>query len=178
MSNYTIKLCDHTTQPNPSQGGIQSALQGFFTRVFNGTSDSATVSWGTGSASDNVVVHFVPNRDPSSYIVQSWGKEKLASISEYAGGHTTMHHREICSEIYQTVVLKPPRTGTKTLQPLEQAKLAFHECIHNVFPAWDEVDLNGHGGLGNTPVGADLSQWDIDTMRRGLSIHSVAKQKL
>jgi hypothetical protein len=136
------------------------------------------VSWGTGSATNDVVVHFVANRDPGSYIVQLWGKQKLDNISEYAGGHTTMHHHEICSEIYQTVVFKPPRTGTRTLDPLAQAKLAFHECIHNVFPCWSEADLNGHGGLENTPVGSDLSQWDIDTMRRGLSIHSIAKQNL
>src|SRR5262249_7977915 len=133
MANYSIKLCDHTTQPNQSQGAVQSALQAFFTRVFTGTSDRASVAWGTGTATDDVVVHFVPSRDPGSYIVQSWGKQKLDNINQYAGGHTTTHHHQICSEIYQTVVLKPPHAGTRTLAPLEYAKLAFHECIHNVF---------------------------------------------
>lgn len=178
MANYSIKLCDHTTQPNSSQGGIQSALQGFFTRVFNGTSDSATVGWGAGAASDAIVLHFVASRDPGSYIVQCFGAQKLEKINKLAGGHTTEHHHKICSEIYQTVVLPPPRNGTKTLSPLEYAKLAFHECIHNVFPGWDEKDLDGHGGLGNTPVGADLSQWDIDTIRRGIAIKSIATQQL
>jgi hypothetical protein len=64
------------------------------------------------------------------------------------------------------------------LSPREYAKLAFHESLHNVFPGLKETDLKGHGGLADTPVGADLNQWDIDTMRRGIAINSIATQKL
>lgn len=178
MASYSIKLCDHTGPSNNLQSSIQGELQGFFTRVFAGTSDTATVTWGTGAPSDTIVVHFAPSRVPGSYIVQWLGQKKLADINEYAGGHTTDHHRVICSEVYQTVALRPPRGGTKTLQPREYAKLAFHECLHNVFPGWKESDLMGHGGLADTPVGADLNQWDMDTMRRGIAINSIATQKL
>lgn len=178
MASYSIKLCDHTGPSNNLRSGIQGELQGFFTRVFTGTSDTATVTWGTGSAADTILVHFVPSRDPGSYIVRWLGKKKLDDIKYYAGGHTTDHHHVICSEVYQTVVLKAPRSGAKTLSAREYAKLAFHECLHNVFPGWDESDLMGHGSLADTPLGADLNQWDIDTMRRGIAINSIATQKL
>jgi hypothetical protein len=52
------------------------------------------------------------------------------------------------------------------------------ECLHNVFPMWTEEDLMGHGGLADTPIGADLTKWDSDTLRRGIAIKSVAKQQL
>jgi hypothetical protein len=174
MANYSIKLCDHT-QSNPFKGTIQSELQGFYNRVFTGTADTATVSWGKGAAPDTIVLHYVPDR-ASSYIVQWLGTQKLASINERAGGHTTMHGREICSEFYQTVNVGAGQT--KTLPAKECAKLGFHECLHNVFPAWKETDLMGHGGLAETPVGADLGPWDIATLRRGIAIQSVATQKL
>ena len=60
----------------------------------------------------------------------------------------------------------------------DYAKLAFHESLHNVWPAWHESDLMGHGGLADTPVGADLGDWDKDTFRRGVTIKSTAKQQL
>jgi hypothetical protein len=179
MATYSIKLCDHTGPSNKLQSSIQGELQGFFTRVFTGTSDTATVSWGTGSASDSIVVHFVPSRASGSYIAQWLGAKKLDDINEYAGGHTTLHHHVICTEIYQTVALPPPRGGSKTLSARDYARLAFHECLHNVFPAWKETDLMGHGGLADTPVGADLSQWDIQTLRQGIAITTtLATQKL
>jgi hypothetical protein len=60
----------------------------------------------------------------------------------------------------------------------DYARLAFHECFHNVYPAWTEQDLMGHGGLADTPVGSDLNQWDIDTIRQGIAIPNTAKQQL
>lgn len=175
MAAYTIKLCDHTASPNPLAGSIKSTIQGFFSRVFSGTSDTATVDWGAGSASDTIVLHFVESRN-ASYIVQWLGSEKLNSINNLAGGHTSMHRHQICSEFYKTVNVRSG--GTKNLPAQECGKLGFHECFHNVFPAWSEQDLMGHGGLADTPVGQDLNQWDIDTIRRGISIRSVATQKL
>jgi hypothetical protein len=175
MAVYTIKLCDHTASPNPLAGGIKSTIQGFFNRTFNGTSDTATVGWGNGAASDTIVLHFVESRD-NSYIAQWLGRDKLNSINNLAGGHTTEHRHQICSEFYKTVNVRSG--GTRNLPAQECAKLGFHECFHNVFPAWTEDDLKGHGGLADTPVGQDLNQWDIDTIRRGIAIHSVARQKL
>ena len=178
MSNYTIKLCDHATQPNQSQGAVQTALQSSLHPSLQRNFGQRHGELGHGLGNQRRCGALRGQQGSRLLHCAVVGKQKLDNISEYAGGHTTMHHHEICSEIYQTVVFKPPRTGTRTLDPLAQAKLAFHECIHNVFPCWSEADLNGHGGLDNTPVGSDLSQWDIDTMRRGLSIHSIAKQNL
>jgi hypothetical protein len=173
MANYSIKLVDHTTSSSSLTPSIQSELQGFFTRVFKGSSDSATVSWGKGAASDDIVLHFVEDVS-SSYIVKTM--KRPPTINARAGGHTTSRDRVVCSEFYKTV---PGRGGkARTLSGKECAKLAFHECLHNVFPAWTEQDLMGHGGLADTPVGPDLNQWDIDTLRRGIAIKSVTTQQL
>src|SRR5437879_4397506 len=171
MANYSIKLCDHTGSPNTVTQGIESALQQFFTRTFSGTSDKATVGWGKGSASDDIVLHFVADV-AHSYIVQVMARPP--KISPLVSGHTSSRNHRICSEFYKTVTIH----GTsQTLSGLRYAKLAYHESLHNVFPAWTEQDLMGHGGLADTPVGPDLNQWDIDTMRRGISTKSVATQR-
>jgi hypothetical protein len=82
----------------------------------------------------------------------------------------------ICSEVYQTVATSDGKTATYSGRGY--ARLAFHESLHNVFPGWKETDLMGHGGLADTPVGHDLNQWDINTMRQGIAIKSSATQKL
>ena len=173
MANYSIKLCDHTGSPNTVTQDIQSKLQGFFNRVFAGTSDKATVVWGTGSASDDIVLHFVQDI-AHSYIAQTMPRPP--QINPLAGGHTSLRNHRICSEFYQTVASRGGKS--RPMSGLDYAKLAFHECLHNVFPAWTEQDLMGHGGLADTPVGADLGQFDIDTLRRGIAIKSTATQQL
>ena len=55
MAQFTIKIVDHTNSSDGLKGRIQSQLQGLFDEVFANTNDSATVSWGTGAASDNAV---------------------------------------------------------------------------------------------------------------------------
>jgi hypothetical protein len=173
MANYSIKIVDHTGSASPATQSIQSELQGFFNQVFAGTSDRATVALGQGTASDTIVLHYVADV-ASSYIVQSMPRPP--QINPRAGGHTSLRNHVICSEFYRTVAT---RSGsTRVLSGRDAAKLAFHECLHNVFPAWTEQDLMGHGGLADTPVGPDLNQWDIDTLRRGIAITSVATQKL
>jgi hypothetical protein len=175
MANYSIKLCDHSGATSTVTQSIQSELQGFFTRVFAGTSDNATVAWGTGSASDDIVLHFVEDV-AHSYIVQAFQKKRPPNINPLAGGHTSLRDHKICSEFYKTVTGKNGKV--RPMSGRDYAKLAFHESLHNVFPGWTEQDLMGHGGLADTPVGSDLNQWDIDTMRKGISIKSVATQQL
>jgi hypothetical protein len=173
MATYNVKLVDHTGSANDVTSGIQGELKGFFDRVFAKTSDSATVAWGNGATSDTIVLHFVQNI-ADSYIRKTVKKD--AKISDYAGGHTTWHGKKICSEVYKDVVGSDDKP--RPMSNRDYARLAFHECLHNVFPAWTENDLKGHGGLAETPVGSDLSQWDIDTMRRGIAIKNKSTQQL
>jgi hypothetical protein len=172
MANYSIKLRDHTASPNSVTQGICSELKLFFDRVFAGTSDTVTVIWGTGSTSDAIILHFVADV-ANSYIVQTMPRPP--QINPLVGGHTSLRSRVVCSEFYQTVTR---RGRTRTLSSLDYAKLAFHECLHNVWPNWTEHDLMGHGGLADTPVGPDLNQWDIDTLRRGFTTRTRITQQL
>jgi hypothetical protein len=173
MASYNIKLVDHTGSTKQTGPGIQSEIKGFFDRVFAKTSDSVTVAWGTGSSSDDIVLHFVKDVG-DSYIRKTI--KKNATISANAGGHTTLHGHKICSEFYKDVV--DAQGKARAMSNRDYARLAFHESLHNVFPAWTEADLMGHGGLSDTPVGKDLSQFDIDTMRKGIALKSVATQQL
>ena len=122
--------------------------------------------------SDDIVLHFVSDVG-SSYIVKTMPRPP--KINSFVGGHTTLRGHVICSEFYRTVA---KRGGKREMSARDYAKLAFHECLHNVFPGWDEKDFMGHGGLADTPVGPDLNQWDIDTLGRGIAIKSVAVQRL
>jgi hypothetical protein len=173
MATFSIKLVDRTSSSGQITPAIQSELQNFMDRVFKGTSDTATVTWGKGATSDDIVIHFVEDIG-NSYIRQTI--KKNARISPNAGGHTTLHGKKICSEIYKKVVKKDGKV--LKMSGRDHARLAFHECLHNVFPAWTEQDLMGHGGLADTPVGNDLGPFDIDTLRRGIAIKSVATQQL
>jgi hypothetical protein len=164
MASFTIKLVDHTGSPNSVTASIQSELQGFFNRVFSGTSDSATVSWGAASTSDSIIVRLVEDV-ANSYIVKTM--KRAPALASNIGGHTTLRGKEICSEIYKTV---PGHTGKKAPSGKDYAKLAFHECLHNVLPGWDEKDFMGKGGLADSPVGADLNQRDIDLLLKGIGI--------
>lgn len=55
---------------------FQSVLQNYFSRTFDGMSDSATVSWGTGKKTDTIIVHFVEDIS-SSYITQKMTNAKI-----------------------------------------------------------------------------------------------------
>ena len=141
--------------------------------MFKGTSDSAIVRWGTGATADTIVLHFVEDV-ASSYIVKVM--KRPPSINPLAGGHTTLRSHVTCSEFYRVITAR----GGKSRVPSgkESAKIALHECFHNVWPGWEESDLMGHGGIADTPIGPDLNQWDIDTLRRGIGLKSVATQQL
>jgi len=172
MAKYSIKLVDHVGSEADLKSEFRTVLQGFFTKTFDGSSDSATVTWGTGDKEDTIIVHFVEDI-ASSYITQ---KMTNARINPRAGGHTKLQKHKVCSEVYYTVATKDGTT--RTLKGPESARLAYHECLHNVFPNWTEDDLKGHGGLAETPVGADIAKFDIETMRRGIAIKSNYTQQL
>lgn len=119
-----------------------------------------------------MVVHFVDDV-ASSYIVQKM--KRPPTINPLVGGHTTLRGRTICSEFYKTVTI---RGKTQTLSGVSYAKLAFHECLHNTYPMWTEDDLKGHGGLAESPVGADLNERDVSLMRKGMAIPANYTQQL
>jgi hypothetical protein len=91
------------------------------------------------------------------------GKE----INPLAGGHTRSHGHVVCSEVYRTVTI---RGKTWTMKGRDAARLAFHECFHNLRPNWNESDLMGHGGFAETPLDPDLGEWDIATMSRQIAV--------
>jgi hypothetical protein len=71
MATYTVKLVNHTRATDRLKNAIKSGLQGFFNEVFDKTSDSAVVDWGSGVASDAIVLHFVDDI-AASYLDQKW----------------------------------------------------------------------------------------------------------
>ncbi len=137
MASYYVKLVDHTGSSKQTRSSIQGELKNFFDRVFDKTSDTATVPCGTGSTSDIIVVHFVEDI-AHSYIRQT--VKKNTTISPNAGGHTTWHRHKICSEIYKTVIDR--RGKNRPMSGRDYARLAFNEYLHNVFPAWTEHEFD------------------------------------
>jgi hypothetical protein len=171
MGTHSIKLTDHTGADSGMTDSMQKELQAFFDKALAGGSDKATISWGKGSANDRIVVHLVSSVG-SSYIQE---KMKGKDINSKAGGHTRNRGKVVCSEIYRTV---PIREKVRTLNGRDAARLAFHECFHNLRPDWSESDLMGHGGLSDTPVGNDVSDWDKETMSREIAAKSKYSQQL
>jgi hypothetical protein len=106
MAKYSIKIVDHTNSSDGFKARIQHELQGLFDEVFDKTSDSAVVSWGAGTASDNAVIHFVDDV-ASSYVDAKW---KGATIRADAGSHTRIHGKISGSEFYKHDVIGGKRT--------------------------------------------------------------------
>ena len=67
MATYRIKPVNHTQATDRVRGAIKSNLQDLFNQAFASVSDSAAVDWGSGAASDSVVIHVV-NDIESSYL--------------------------------------------------------------------------------------------------------------
>jgi hypothetical protein len=98
MARYVVKLVDRTSFSAADEHAIQVATQKRFDEAFKDTADSADVSWGSGTPNDNLVVHFVPDRE-HSYIKQKWPD---ANIILEAGGHTYTGARPMsASEVYR-----------------------------------------------------------------------------
>jgi hypothetical protein len=166
MAQFTIKIVDHTNSSDGLKGRIQNQLQGLFNEVFADTKDSATVSWGTGAASDNAVIHFVDDVG-SSYIDAQW---KGATIRADAGGHTRSRGKVSGSEFYKHDVIGGKRT---MMRDGSYGNIAFHELLHNVLPGWSADDLHGDkggGGLAAAHPKRPLTPKNIELMRSGLSV--------
>jgi hypothetical protein len=166
MTCFSIKLVNHTNATDRLKNSIKSGLQGLFDQVFDGMSDTAVVNWGTGSASDAIVLHFV-NDIANSYIDNKWPG---AQIRADAGGHTRTRGRVTGSEFYLHVSNGAHRTA---VHDSGYAKLAFHEALHNQFPGWSNSDLHGPdggGGLAASPPQLPVTDKNKELMRRGISI--------
>lgn len=168
MSRYSVKLVDRADFSSSAEQAITAETQKRFDEVFAGTSDSVTVSWGSGADSDNLVVHFVPDR-AHSYIKQKWAD---AIIKINAGGHTYTGARPMsASEVYRK------RDGV-SFHYGSYAATVVHEAMHNLYP-FQNADfahkMDGGGdaaGLAaaeysrNTP----LTEHNKEVLRRGFSV--------
>jgi hypothetical protein len=170
MAQYSIKLVSHVAGESRLQMLIAKHLQDMFTKVFEGTSDAATVAWGTGMAADSIVLHFVPDR-AHSYLTQVW-PDALNHSRLHAGGHTEPRSPRTGSEFYLWAREEGDSTPHR-YTALGYAKIAFHECLHNQFPyrGGDMHGPFGGGGLAALVPHGDLpNQTNIELMRRGLAI--------
>ena len=163
MAAYLIKIVNHTSLPRGQLQAICAALQAFYSQVFQGTSDRATVQVGTGAASDNIVIHFMEDVD-HSYIQQVMPGGK--ALRKTIAGHTRQHRGVVCSEIYWRLLI---RGTVQELQPVRYAQSAFHESMHNVDPDATEEKINTTGGLGSNPVGSDLTDDNKTWIRSKIS---------
>jgi hypothetical protein len=179
MAKYSIKLVSHISAgdlgdtPNLLQL-IAKHLQDMFNKVFEGTSDSAIVTWGTGEAADNIVLHFVPDR-AGSYLTQKW-PDALDHSRQHAGGHTEPRGRQTAGSEFYLWVREKPGAERHRYRALGYAKVAFHECLHNQFP-FRGGDIHGDFGGGGlaalVPQGELPNQANIELMRRGLASFKV-----
>jgi hypothetical protein len=166
MANYSVKLVDHTQSSDRLKPLIQKPLQDLFNQVFDGTSNGATVEWGTGMPSDQIVLHFVEDV-AGSYISQ---KMPGNNIRGDAGGHTRLQNHITGSEFYKFAVFDGNRAQVKATA---MARLAFHEAMHNQFPGWSNDDMHGAaggGGLAASPPQQSLTDKNKELMRRGMAI--------
>ncbi len=124
MARYSVKLVDRAGFTTADEHSIQVAVQKKFDEAFNGTSDGVLVSWGMANPNDNLVVHFVADRE-HSYIKQRWPN---ANIAEEAGGHTYTGARPLsATEVYRKRDGGDFHFGS-------YAATVFHEALHNLFP--------------------------------------------
>jgi hypothetical protein len=161
MSTFSVKLVNHTQATSGLQQRIQTNLQDLFNQVFSGTSDSAGVAWGTGTANDSIVLHFVADI-ASSYLQQQMPG---SDIRADAGGHTRTRGQVTGSEFYLL-------SGGRPLQDRAYARLAFHESLHNQLPGWSAADMHGpKGGDGLASINPHEPMTDKNKqlMRQGIA---------
>jgi hypothetical protein len=168
MSAYTAKLVDHTGSGLETfKSGIQRLAQETFDQAFDGTADKVTISWGAGTQSDNLVIHFVEDI-AHSYIRQKWPS---AAINADAGGHTHIASGPLCAtELYK--MAQGRRQHVREL-----GLLAFHEALHNLLPSWGMEqmhNLDGGGekaGLAAAKISPDskMTEHNKQLIRQGFS---------
>jgi hypothetical protein len=166
VATYSIKLVDHTNSTDGFKARLRTQIQTLFDQVFNGTSNTATVAWGSGSSTDSAVLHFVDDIG-SSYIQAQWPG---ADIRSDAGGHTRTRGSVTGSEFYKHDVINGRRS---IMHDIGYAKIVFHETLHNQFPGWSAADIHGPqggGGLALIHPQLPMTVKNIELMRRGLSV--------
>jgi hypothetical protein len=139
LSVFTAKLVDHTGSTATLQARLKKEIQGLFDQLFNGSSDSVTVDWGTYAPSDRIVLHFVPDIQ-SSYILQQFPGG--ASIPPQNSGYTRTRGNITGSEFYKHV-FDPETKKRSMLKDIGYAKAALHEAMHNQYPYWTDDDMHG-----------------------------------
>src|SRR4051812_35508468 len=112
MAKYTVKLIDHTGTIEMYRQNIRTKIQELFDEAFKGTPDAVTVSWGTASPSDNLILHFV--EDAAHSYVQS--KLPGREIKPNRGGHTHCRGALSGSEFYMFSVKGSERHRNRNSQ--------------------------------------------------------------
>jgi hypothetical protein len=166
MTDYSVKLVDHTGSSDKFKQRIIGPIQGLFDEVFSGTSDSATVAWGTAEQADNIVLHFVDD------VADSYISKKMPGAAHRAdgGGFTRTREDITGSEFYKHMLMNGKRT---MVHDSGYAKLAFHEALHNQSPNWTNQDMHGPsggGGLASSPPQLPMTDRNKELMRKWIAV--------
>jgi len=170
MARYIAKLVDHAVGLTAAQSHFVEVAAGkLFDQAFEGTSDGVDVSWGTGNSNDNLVVHFVMDRE-HSFLKVKWPQ---ANIDVAAGGHTYVQAAGPISgtEIYR-------QRGGANLPHHSYPISIFHEALHNLFPGWsiDQMHMLDGGGdaagmaAAHYNVNTPMTEHNKQLMRQGFSV--------
>jgi hypothetical protein len=193
MTTYSVKLVNRDGLSDDEQQRIQSSVQAKFDEAFQGTNDAVSVQWGAGTRDDNLVIHFVRDRDTANSYLRSTFPT-MREPPPYVGGHTHSHGALSGSELYRFALFRPVRqadgsyTGhLRRIALADYGALAFHEALHNLLPFWPN-DTNpdgtpnpgslhnaaGGGGLAASHVGRDTRMTDMNKVliRRGFSVRN------
>jgi hypothetical protein len=159
MATYLVKLVDHRNSTSAETAAIQATIARELGLAFVGTKDSVNVTWGTGTQSDNYVVHFVEDI-AHSYLKQTWPQ---TNINPAAGGHTHSHGSTSGTELYRNTPGGPI--------PLHQyGAMAFHEALHNLFPSRGDQHTAMGGGVASAKVpDIDPNEINKQFLRQGFS---------
>jgi hypothetical protein len=162
MAIYIVKLVDRTVgSPQRLTGLIQQDAQDQFNEAFKGTSDSVSVEWGTGLASDNEVMHFVEDIN-HSYIRTKYPQ---TLIGTEAGGHT---YNDNSNRISASEIYKHDPQGIQ-YRASACAKMIMHETLHNQYPFLD-VHNDGGGGVALPVPTLPMTDRNKDLIRRAFSV--------
>ncbi len=162
MTTYSVKLVDHRNSTAAETVAVRDTIQRVFGLAFVGTNDNISVAWGTGSAADNIVFHFVEDI-AHSYLRGTWPR---MTVDPDAGGHTHTHGDLAGSELYRT---RP--SGPQTLR--RYGALAFHEALHNLFPHRGDQHTGFGGGIASAHI-PDMDPNEINKafLRQGFSVRN------
>jgi hypothetical protein len=115
MATFSVKLVDHRGSTHAETTAIGATVVRVMGLAFVGTRDGVNVSWGSGTASDNIVLHFVEDI-AHSYLRQTWPQMR---VDQNAGRHTHTHGSLAGTELYRT-------TPSGPIHLRRYGALAFH----------------------------------------------------